>query len=152
MKLYLTSERHALTPALCSAARRLSPTAALQWQESVPTVATAALVPAGIPAALAPAALAPSALVLSALVPAAHVAGATGSVRGDLTVRVTESADRTDVVATVTTDELHVASAALLDQRGIRVQGTTGFSAKHSMTAPKPNGGVRGIPPRGRPV
>jgi hypothetical protein len=147
VKLYLTSERHALTPALCSA-RRLSPTAALQWQESVPTAAAAALAPAQVPAAL----VVPSALVPSALVPAALVAGATGSVRGDLTVRVTESADRTDVVATVTTDEIHVASAALLDQRGIRVQGTTGFSAKHSMTAPKPNGGVRGIPPRGRPV
>jgi hypothetical protein len=49
------------------------------------------------------------------------------------------------------TDLFHVASAAQLDQRPTSVQGITG-SAKHDMTAPKPNGGVRGIPPRGRPV
>ncbi|MEU7870136.1 hypothetical protein [Dactylosporangium sp. NPDC049140] len=144
MKLYLTSERHALLPALCLST---APTASRQWQDS-------ALAP--IPAALAPTALVPAARVAgvtgvpAALVPAALVAGATGSARVDLTVRETEPAEiRTDV----TTDEIHVASAALLDQRGIRVQGTTGFSAKHDdMTAPKPNGGVRGIPPRGRPV
>ncbi|GAA3448243.1 hypothetical protein [Dactylosporangium matsuzakiense] len=156
MKLYLTLERHAQHPAaLCPSvvpARRLSPIVALQWQESVP---------ASVAVSPAPAVDVPAADVLAAaLVPAALVADATESVRGDLTVRHLELAGgkaevRTDASSgtTVTTiDEIHVASAALLDQRGIRVQGTTGFSAKHSMTAPKPNGGVRGIPPRGRPV
>ncbi|WP_426510156.1 hypothetical protein ACPPVO_05395 [Dactylosporangium sp. McL0621] len=153
MKLYLTSERHALLPALCLST---APTASRQWQDSA--LAPAALVPTarvagvtGVPAALVPTArVAGVTGVPAALVPAALVAGATGSARVDLAVRETEPAEiRTDV----TTDEIHVASAALLDQRGIRVQGTTGFSAKHDdMTAPKPNGGVRGIPPRGRPV
>jgi len=140
VKLYLTSERHALLPALCSSTgstRRLSPTVSQQWQESA---FAASVAPVAVLAAVVPAA---------ALVPSAGVAGATGSVRVDLTVRETEPAEiRTDV----TTDEFHVASAALLDQRGTSVQGITGSSAKHDMTAPKPNGGVRGIPPRGRPV
>jgi hypothetical protein len=149
VKLYLTLERHAQLPAaLCTpvvAARRISPTVARQWQDSVLTT----VVDFPAPVAVVPA---------TALVPAAHVAGATESVRGDLTVRTLELAGgkaeaRIDETSTsTTTDEIHVASAAQLDQRGIRVQGTSGFSAKHSMTAPKPNGGVRGIPPRGRPV
>ncbi|MFI5906702.1 hypothetical protein [Dactylosporangium sp. NPDC051541] len=156
MKLYLTLERRASQPAaLCPSAapaRRVWPIVALQWQESVLTAAVAG---SPVPAADVPAVD----VLAAALVPAALVAGATESVRGDLTVRNLELAGgkaevRTDASSstTVTTDEIHVASAALLDQRGIRVQGTTGFSAKHSMTAPKPNGGVRGIPPRGRPV
>ncbi|GAA3275780.1 hypothetical protein Dvina_05285 [Dactylosporangium vinaceum] len=160
MKLYLTLERHAQHPAaLCPSvvpARGLSPIVALQWQESVP--ASVAVSPA--PAVDVPADVPAADVLAAALVPAALVADATESVRGDLTVRHLELAGgkaevRTDASSrtTVTTiDEIHVASAALLDQRGIRVQGTTGFSAKHSMTAPKPNGGVRGIPPRGRPV
>jgi hypothetical protein len=86
-------------------------------------------------------------------VPSARVAAvATGSVRVESAVRGTESGG-TDETRTDGTDQLHVASATLLDPRGIQVQGTNGFSAKHdSMTALKPNGGVRGIPPRGRPV
>jgi hypothetical protein len=34
----------------------------------------------------------------------------------------------------------------------IRVQGTSGFAAKQSVTDMDPVGGVRGKPPRGRPV
>jgi hypothetical protein len=146
VKLYLTPERRAALPAVCllgvSAHRILPPSAALLWQES---------------------ALAQD-LVLGAVpAPSARVAvEAIGSVRVDLPVRTPVSDSqpggkdetRTDVTSVSTTriDEIHVASAAQLDQRGVRVQGTTGFSAKQDMTAPKPNGGVRGIPPRGRPV
>ncbi|MFG2037341.1 hypothetical protein [Dactylosporangium sp. NPDC048998] len=150
MKLYSTLERHSLPPAVCPpavSARRVSPpSVSLQWQESalaqdpvlIPA-AVEALVPAAVKAAPAP----------SALVAAV----ATGSVRVDLTVRGTEPRGTEETRTDVTNiDEIHVASAAQLDQREIRVQGTTGFSAKHDMTAPKPNGGVRGIPPRGRPV
>jgi len=151
VKLYLTLERRSLLSALCPSSvpvRRVAPIVARQWDESV---LTASAVPAALVAGLVPVARVASALTGSAAV-------ATGSVRVgleiDLPVRDTEptGADeaRTDVT---TTDEIHVASAAQLDQRGIRVQGTSGFSAKHDdMTAPKPNGGVRGIPPRGRPV
>jgi hypothetical protein len=151
VKLYLTLERRTMLPALCPSAvpvRRVSPIVARQWDESV---LTASAVPAAPVAGLAPVARVAAVVTGSAAV-------ATGSVRVgleiDLPVRGTEPTGvdevRTDVT---TTDENHVASAALLDQRGIRVQGTSGFSAKHDdMTAPKPNGGVRGIPPRGRPV
>ncbi|MER7005161.1 hypothetical protein ABT297_19225 [Dactylosporangium sp. NPDC000555] len=146
VKLYSILERRSLLPAVCpsavSARRLLASPASLQWQESA-LAQDLALTPSAVEAA--PAAVpAPSALV---------AAVATGSVRVDLPVRGTEPGGkeqtRTDVIRI---DEIHVASAAQLDQRGIRVQGTTGFSAKHDMTAPKPNGGVRGIPPRGRPV
>jgi hypothetical protein len=43
---------------------------------------------------------------------------------------------------------------ALLDRRGVQVQGTSGLNAndQHHLTALKPMGGVRGTPPRGRPV
>ncbi|MEV8513977.1 hypothetical protein [Dactylosporangium sp. NPDC051484] len=141
MKLYSTLELRSLLPAVCSpvvSVRRVAP----QWQASA-LAQDLVLIPAAVEAA--PAVVpAPSALV---------AAVATGSVRVDLTVRGTEPGSteetRTDVIRI---DEIHVASAAQLDQREIRVQGTTGFSAKHDMTAPKPNGGVRGIPPRGRPV
>ncbi|WP_433083483.1 hypothetical protein ACQP1P_04835 [Dactylosporangium sp. CA-052675] len=144
MKLYLTQERHTLLSALCASnapARSVSPTVSLQWQKSVLAASSVAPAPVAVPAAVVPAALVPAALV-----PAARVARATGSVRTDLTdltVRVTEAEVRIDDTEISTT---------LLDERGIQVQGTTGFSAKHDMTAPKPNGGVRGIPPRGRPV
>jgi hypothetical protein len=160
VKLYSTLERRSLLPALCPSTpvvRRISPpSVSLQWQDSalpasVPVLAAVPAAPVANPA--------PSALVAAAAPSARDAAGATGSVRGDLTVRGTEPGGkdetRTDVtsVSNVRIDEIHVAvPAALLDQRGIRVQGTTGFSAKQDMTAPKPNGGVRGIPPRGRPV
>lgn len=144
MKLYSTLERHTLLPALCPSplsARRVSPIVAAHWQDSV-LLQDSVLVPA-VPASV-PAAPA-------AGVAAAVAAEATESVRVDVaTVRGGKDEARIDV--TVRIDELHVAPAALLDQRGIRVQGTNGFSAKQDMTAPKPNGGVRGIPPRGRPV
>jgi hypothetical protein len=134
VKLYSTLERRSLLPALCPstlAVRRVAPpSVSLQWQGSA---LAQDLIAVSVPAAQAP---------------SARVAGvATGSVRVDLTVRGTDTTDAIRI------DENHVAtSAAQLDPRGIRVQGITGFSAKQDMTAPKPNGGVRGIPPRGRPV
>jgi len=70
-------------------------------------------------------------------------ASATGSVRGGRIVRIDDVRKA---------DQLHVASAAQLDPRGVQVQGTSGFTAEQDMTALKPNGGVRGAPPRGRPV
>jgi hypothetical protein len=36
--------------------------------------------------------------------------------------------------------------------RGVRVNGTDGFAAKDSVMVLKTVGGVRGVPPRGRPV
>ena len=51
-------------------------------------------------------------------------------------------------------EQVPAVGVALLDRREVQVQGTSGLTAndKHVLTAPKPNGGVRGIPPRGRPV
>ncbi|GAA2367139.1 hypothetical protein [Dactylosporangium salmoneum] len=145
MKLYSTSERRSLLPAVCSQAsvRRVSPTALLSWHESA---LAQALVLA--PAASVPAVSVPATAVPATVVPAA--AGATEPVRVEGTVRVTEPGGddqaRTGDTSISTTDEIQ------LDRRGAQVQGTNGFDAKHSMTALKPNGGVRGIPPRGRPV
>lgn len=53
-----------------------------------------------------------------------------------------------------TVEQRHTVGVQLLDRRGDLVQGTSGLTAndKHDLTAPKPNGGVRGTPPRGRPV
>jgi hypothetical protein len=53
-----------------------------------------------------------------------------------------------------TVEQVPAVGVALLDRREVQVQGTSGLTAndKHDLTAPKPNGGVRGIPPRGRPV
>ena len=39
-----------------------------------------------------------------------------------------------------------------MDRQMAQVQGTNGFVAKQDVTALKPIGGVRGVPPRGRPV
>ncbi len=51
-------------------------------------------------------------------------------------------------------EQVPAVDPALLDRREVQVQGTSGLTAndKHDLTAPKPNGGVRGTPPRGRPV
>ncbi|MEV6932144.1 hypothetical protein AB0M46_47710 [Dactylosporangium sp. NPDC051485] len=144
MKLYSTLERRSLLPAVCSQAsvRRVSPSALLSWQES-------ALVQALVlaPAASVPAASLPAEAVPATVVPAA--VGATEPVRVEGAVRVTEPGSddqvRTGKTRISTTDVIQL-------DRGIQVQGTNGFDAKHGMTAPKPNGGVRGIPPRGRPV
>ncbi|MEV4136850.1 hypothetical protein AB0J72_32335 [Dactylosporangium sp. NPDC049742] len=53
-----------------------------------------------------------------------------------------------------TVEQMPAVGVQLLDRRGVQVQGTSGLTAndKHDLTAPKPNGGVRGTPPRGRPV
>jgi len=160
VKLYAYLERHSMLPALCStvAVRRVSPpSVSVQWQGSALAQDLAAVsIPVSAQVSV-PAAV--EAAPVAALVPSARVAAvATGSVRVDLSVRGTEPGGkdetRTDGTSvSVRIDENHVATkAALLDQRGIRVQGITGFSAQQDMTAPKPNGGVRGIPPRGRPV
>jgi hypothetical protein len=47
------------------------------------------------------------------------------------------------------------AAQLLMRGRRVQIQGISGFvvtAAKENRTAPKPNGGVRGVPPRGRPV
>ena len=53
-----------------------------------------------------------------------------------------------------TVEQVPAVDPALLGRREVQVQGTSGLTAndKHDLTAPKPNGGVRGTPPRGRPV
>lgn len=53
-----------------------------------------------------------------------------------------------------TVEQMPAVGVALLSRREVQVQGTSGLTAndQHDLTAPKPNGGVRGIPPRGRPV
>jgi hypothetical protein len=124
VKLYSTLERHALAlPAVC-------PPPVMALRITPPIFATQWRESAQIPVVVPVAALA-TALVPSAPVAVEALAGveATGSAGADLH---------------------HVASAAQLDPRGVQVQGTSVLSAKHDMTAPKPNGGVRGIPPRGR--
>jgi hypothetical protein len=135
VKLYSIAERQSALLAVCPSAvsaRRVSPpSVSLSWLESA--------------FAQAPTAVAPAAEVL-ALVPSARVAvRATEPAPVALAVPTGKDETRID-------DQIHVASAAQLDQRGVRVQGTSGLNAKHDMTAPKPNGGVRGAPPRGRPV
>jgi hypothetical protein len=45
-----------------------------------------------------------------------------------------------------------VTGTTLLAPERTRVQGTNGFAAKQSVIDMDPVGGVRGIPPRGRPV
>ncbi|WP_238010159.1 hypothetical protein KZZ52_05395 [Dactylosporangium sp. AC04546] len=155
MKLYLTNERPSATFAACMPpalpARRVSPPSALApWQESVlggvavaqAPVAAVVPVPAAVPAV---------SVSVSVLVPAAVEALATESVRVGGARRIDGLVGDGKVGA-----ERPVADqpqqVIQLDRRGIQVQGTSGFTAKHDMTAPKPNGGVRGIPPRGRPV
>lgn len=88
---------------------------------------------------------------------------ATGAFQVDL--RVDMDADRVDTTEHGTTEhgttervriveQVPAVGVALLDRREVQVQGTSGLTAndKHDLTAPKPNGGVRGTPPRGRPV
>jgi hypothetical protein len=67
-------------------------------------------------------------------------------------ISTTEHGSTTDRVRIV--EQVPAVGVALLDPRGVQVQGTSGLTAndKHDLTAPKPNGGVRGTPPRGRPV
>ncbi|UWP83757.1 hypothetical protein [Dactylosporangium fulvum] len=156
MKLYLNRERQsallAVCPSLTVSARRVAPQSVpAPWHESalggvaVEQTPVAVVVPvqASVPAVA-------SLVPVSALIPSASVAAlATRSVRVGGAVRIDGlGGDMVDA-------ERGAADAQLLAQlggRGIQVQGTSGFSAKHDMTAPKPNGGVRGIPPRGRPV
>jgi hypothetical protein len=158
VKLYLTRERQsallAVCPSLTVPARRVAPpSVSALWLESAFAQAPAAVVPV-LASAVVP--VAP----VSVLVPAAPVAAsAIESVRVDRTARIDalETAglpieDLPGVVETRKDDQIHVASAAQLDPRGVQVQGTSGFTAEQDMTALKPNGGVRGAPPRGRPV
>ncbi|MEV4509801.1 hypothetical protein AB0K00_12680 [Dactylosporangium sp. NPDC049525] len=70
----------------------------------------------------------------------------------------TEQASTTEQFSTTArvriVEQVPAVGVALLDRREVQVQGTSGLTAndKHDLTAPKPNGGVRGTPPRGRPV
>lgn len=151
MKLYMTSERQSALPAVCprltAPARHVAPpSVSAPWQEfalggiavAQAPVAVVVKVQASVPAVAQVA-------QVSALDPAASVlALATESVRVDRAIRV----DGLAVDGPAANEQL-----VRLDRRGIQVQGTSGFSTtKHGMTAPKPNGGVRGAPPRGRPV
>ncbi|GGM32813.1 hypothetical protein ACFFX1_04980 [Dactylosporangium sucinum] len=158
MKLYLTNERPSATFAACLPstvlARRVSPPSVLApWQESV--LGGVAVAQAPVAAVVpAPAAVPAVSALVSVLVPAAVstvTALATESVRVGGARRIDGLVGDGKVGA-----ERPVADqpqqVIQLDRRGIQVQGTSGFTAKHGMTAPKPNGGVRGIPPRGRPV
>ncbi len=72
-----------------------------------------------------------------------------GTVQRVSTVSTTSTTERVRIVAQVS-----AVGVELLDRREVQVQGTSGLTAndKHDLTAPKPNGGVRGTPPRGRPV
>ncbi|GAA0718785.1 hypothetical protein Drose_05085 [Dactylosporangium roseum] len=157
MKLYLTRERQSALLAVCpsltaSVCHLAPPSVPAPWHESAlggiaverTTVAAVVPVQASVPAVA-------SVVPVSALVPSASVAAlATGSVRGDRAVRIDGlgGGDMVDAERGAADSQV----PAQLGGRGIQVQGTSGFTAKHDMTAPKPNGGVRGIPPRGRPV
>jgi hypothetical protein len=159
----MTSERQSALLAVCPsavsaravAARKVSPPSVLpSWLESASAQAPIAGVVPAAPAVRVAVPVTPVAVAVpvSVLVPAARVAvaaPATESARVDLAVLTAEPTTNGNAR---NDDQFHVASAAQLDQREIRVQGTSGLSAKHGMTAPKPNGGVRGAPPRGRPV
>jgi hypothetical protein len=81
-----------------------------------------------------------------------RVGGTTGHVGTTEYVGTTERVGTTEHVRIV--EQVPAVGVALLDRREVQVQGTSGLTAndKHDLTAPKPNGGVRGIPPRGRPV
>lgn len=85
---------------------------------------------------------------------------ATGAFQTDLRVgmdmdRVVSTVQRVSTIERVRiVEQVPAVGVALLDRREVQVQGTSGLTAndKHDLTAPKPNGGVRGTPPRGRPV
>jgi hypothetical protein len=74
---------------------------------------------------------------------------------GSATGGTTSTIERVGSTARVRTfEQTHAMRVDLLDRREVQVQGTSGLTAndQHDLTAPKPNGGVRGTPPRGRPV
>jgi hypothetical protein len=77
-----------------------------------------------------------------------------GSATGAFQIDLRVDMDRRRVSTTQHVEQIPAVGVELLDRREVQVQGTSGLSAndKHDLTAPKPNGGVRGIPPRGRPV
>ncbi|MET7421849.1 hypothetical protein [Dactylosporangium sp. NPDC005555] len=173
MKLYISAELQPALRTLCApspvSARRV-PTL---WQESAVRGAFA-----GVAAAQGPAAsLIPTVASAPAAAPTAFFA-ATGGVaalggvevpggvevqgvipadlRIDLDVKGgTGTTGTTSTIERVrTVEQMPAAGGTLLNRRGVQVQGTSGLTAndKHDLTAPKPNGGVRGTPPRGRPV
>lgn len=167
VKLYISAELQPALRTLCApspvSARRVS----TLWQESAVRGAFA-----GVAAAQGPAAsLIPTVASAPAAAPTASFA-ATGGVaalggvevpgvipadlRIDLDVKGgTGTTGTTSTIERVrTVEQMPAAGGTLLNRRGVQVQGTSGLTAndKHDLTAPKPNGGVRGTPPRGRPV
>ncbi|MEV0564662.1 hypothetical protein [Dactylosporangium sp. NPDC050588] len=176
MKLYISAELQPVLHALC--APSLASASAL-WQESAvrgssasafpaPTVASA---PAAAPiasfavtggaAALGGVSVPGGVEVQGSRVSATDLGGV--SVQGVSVLGVSvlgREAGRgtTGTTSTIerdrTVEQMPAVGVQLLDRRGVQVQGTSGLTAndKHDLTAPKPNGGVRGTPPRGRPV
>ncbi|MGI5178833.1 hypothetical protein ACQEVZ_21105 [Dactylosporangium sp. CA-152071] len=171
VKLYISAELQPVLHALC--APSLASASAL-WQESavrgssasafpVPTVAFA---PAAAPIASF-AVTGGVAALGGVLVPGGvEVQGSRVSATGLGGVKVQgvsvlgREAGRgtTGTTSTIerdrTVEQMPAVGVQLLDRRGVQVQGTSGLTAndKHDLTAPKPNGGVRGTPPRGRPA
>jgi hypothetical protein len=166
VKLYISTEQQLALRALCVSspvsARRVSPpSVSALWQESAVRGAFAGVAVSPIPTVASAPAVAPIASFAVtggvAALGGVEVPGGV-EVQGGMATGVFMDVDR---VGTSTTQHVRtveqisaVTGVALLDRRGVQVQGTSGLTAndKHDLTAPKPNGGVRGIPPRGRPV
>ena len=171
VKLYISAELQPVLHALC--APSLASASAL-WQESavrgafasafpVPTVASA---PAAAPiasfavtggvAALGGVSVPGGVEIQGTAVSAVDLGGVEAqgvSVLGREAGRGTTGTTST-IERDRTVEQMPAVGVQLLDRRGVQVQGTSGLTAndKHDLTAPKPNGGVRGTPPRGRPV
>ncbi|MFF5226210.1 hypothetical protein [Dactylosporangium sp. NPDC000521] len=177
MKLYISAEQQPALHALCAPSPA---SASALWQESavrgafasafpVPTVASA---PAAAPiasfavtggvAALGGVSVPGGVEIQGTAVSAIDLGGfeAQGvSVLGREAGRgISSTTGTSSTTSTIerdrTVEQMPAVGVQLLDRRGVQVQGTSGLTAndKHDLTAPKPNGGVRGTPPRGRPV
>ncbi|GAB3870226.1 hypothetical protein ACFPIJ_37325 [Dactylosporangium cerinum] len=181
MKLYISAEQQLALRALCvpspvSTRRVPPPSVSVLWQESAVRGAFAGVAAAPararklsaaemsavslIPTAASAPAAAPSAFsaVTGGVAALGDVEVAGGvEIQGGTATGGSMGADRfgTSAMQHVrTVEQVPAVGVALLDRRGVQVQGTSGLTAndKHDLTAPKPNGGVRGTPPRGRPV
>jgi hypothetical protein len=161
-----------------SARRVPPPSVSVLWQESAVRGAFAGIAAAGAPASTASliptVASAPAAAPIASFAVSGGVAAlggvevpggvevqggtATGDSMRDafqIDLRVGGDVERGSTTERVrTVEQVPAVGVALLDRREAQVQGTSGLTAnhKHDLTAPKPNGGVRGTPPRGRPV
>jgi hypothetical protein len=151
VKLYSKDECRTALPAVRMTSAP-SPVSAL-WQRSAHRGAFA---PVASTVALAPAAAPSASFAVTGGVAALGGADVPGGVEvqgGTPVLTVTSGlVGTTEHIRIV--EQIPAVDPALLDRRGVQVQGTSGLSANdlHHMTALKPNGGVRGAPPRGRPV